>query len=169
MKRAFLISISILVLSVFALFFEKQTTIYQDNKVIAKRGTRVFDFVNIHGSDNPVYLIIDGKIFKGIRGSAPFYLGIPELQSILFVTQDSNQKVTFHVFNLQTRQSIDIDGQGSGFGRDIGANRKPGEAFTDYIQSSVRNKIVLVKDTGSWKEIMTLNLDSRSMEDREVK
>src|SRR5689334_3980091 len=49
------------------------------------------------------YLTISGKTYRGVAGSPPYYIDVPQLNSILFVTgNESHGNVTVHVVNKET-------------------------------------------------------------------
>jgi len=96
------------------------------------------------------------------------YLDVPELNGILFVTEQKNHKVAFHLVNMETKQDIQIDADSSGFGRHIGFGEKSGDPGTDYIEGVQSNRITVAMRSLDWKETMVLNLVSKSIERRET-
>jgi hypothetical protein len=136
---------------------------YRDQKVAGGDIMRPLDFLAAHSS-SPRYLIVGGHTYRGVRGSPPYYLDVPALNSILFVTGAVGGDTTFHLVNLMTKEHIEFDGGTSGFGGMIGANRKPGDPFTDYVESASSNKVILSKHTSGWMERTVLNLETKSAE-----
>jgi hypothetical protein len=65
-------------------------------------------------------LVIDGKRFEHVRGVAKFYLPIAKLDSILFITDESDYSVTYHILNMSSRENVAIPAHSSVFGRCIG-------------------------------------------------
>jgi hypothetical protein len=158
----------ILVIVVVGFNFSKRRVVtYRDTNVIGGEISSPLDVIAVHSS-KPQYLTINGKTYQGVRGSPPYYLEIPELHSLLFVTTDRNRMVKFNIINLSTKKEISIDGDGSSFGWNIGVNRNPGDKLTDYIESSQTNKIIIATRSLDWKETTILNLDSRSVEKTEI-
>ena len=140
---------------------------YHDSKVKAGEIRRPWDVIALHVS-RPQYLTIGGHTYRGIRGTAPYYLDVPSLNSIFFVTQGNNYWVTFHVFNLVTKEDIQVEAGTSGFGWGIGGNRKAGDKYTDYIEGVASNRLALTIRSGSWKETMVVNLTTKVIELRET-
>src|SRR5947199_37088 len=78
---------------------------YRDKNVVAtEKNPPLYPF-NVHGSKT-TYLEVNGKTYQGVRGSPPYYLDIPGLNSILFVTERPRNKVVFHVVNLQSKRDV---------------------------------------------------------------
>ena len=141
----------------------KRTETYQDKNVfVQEKDPPLFPF-NVHGSGR-TFLKFNGKTYEGVRGSAPYYLEVPELKSILFVTEQRSGKVIFHVANLHTKETIAIDGDESGFGGHIGSAEKPGQKGSDYVEKVETNRIYLSKRSLNWKETTVLNLDTKVVE-----
>jgi hypothetical protein len=154
-----LVVVIIVVVLLRGIGFEK----YRDNKVVAGEIRRPWDVFAAHIS-RPQYLTVAGKTYRGIRGLAPYYLDVPGTNSILFVTQATGDHITFHLLNLNTKEEVQIDGGTCGFGWGIGGSRKPGEKFTDYIESADSNRITVAIHSGDWKETLVLNLVTKSIE-----
>lgn len=66
-------------------------------------------------------LTIDGKRFEHVRGVHIFYLQVPHTNLIVFVVDEKNYSVTYHVFNMDTHDDIAIRDEASDFGRTIGS------------------------------------------------
>ncbi len=127
---------------------------------------RPTDMLNIHSS-KWAYIEVAGQKYVNLRGKAPYYLGIPGTETILFVTEDKNYQATIHVVNLVTQKHFSITGAGS-LGRGIGSTEPQGSPFTDWI-GSVTNGVVTVFSRGSYsKEVIVLNLDSQKLIHKEV-
>jgi len=148
-------------------FWGKQVQTYRDTKVTAGEITRPIDGLAVHLS-KPKYLTIGGKSYAGVRGVPPYYLDVPELNAILFVTEQKNHNVVFHLVNLENKQDIQIEADSSGFGRSIGSGGKAGEPGTDYIEGVQSNRITVAMRSLDWKETMVLNLATKSIERRET-
>jgi hypothetical protein len=107
-------------------------------------------------------LIVDGKQFDNVRGIKGFYLPVPKLNSIIFVTDEKDYSITFHVYNLGTRQDIPIRSPSSLFGRTIGLP-PPKES----VDVDAHGNIVLITDTGATdyptKEIVVLDLSRKAV------
>lgn len=135
---------------------------YRDNKAFGGEIVRPLDFLAVHSS-RPKYLSVGGHTYRGIRGSPPYYLDVPTLNSILFVTGAIGGRTTFHLVNLTTLEHLEFDGGTSGFGGQIGANRSAGEPFTDYVETANADEVILSKRTSGWMERTVLNLKMKSV------
>lgn len=157
----------LLVAGVTLCFWGKRVETYRDKNVSAGEITRPINSLAVHVS-KPQYLTIQGKTYEGVRGLKPYYLDIPQWNSILFVTEDSKYKVTFHVVNLKPGNETQIDGGTSGFGWAIGSGRKAGEKGTDYIESVESNKLTIATRSLNWKATALLDLATKSVEREET-
>jgi hypothetical protein len=111
------------------------------------------------------YLKINGKTYRDVMGDPPYYLEIPELHSLLFVTGNEDKgNVKFHIFCRETGQEAVINGGQLHFGFDIGSPRKPGEAYTDFVQKASSNEVTLVSQGSKARLIIVLNLSSKKVE-----
>jgi hypothetical protein len=145
--------------------YEVQT--YHDKYVSAGELRSPLELINPH-MGGWCYIKVGGKTYKKVRGLAPFYLNVPALDSILFVTGD--EKKTFYIFNIKTKRTISIPGGNVSFGGNIGAPRKPGEPLTDWVESANTNEIVLATQGMAYgthpsvRILITLNLKTNKME-----
>ena len=73
-------------------------------------------------------LTIDGKHFEHVRGAKPFYLQVLKTNLIVFVEDETNYSVIYHVFNMDTDEDIAIRDEGSWFGRAIGSSNQRDKA-----------------------------------------
>ena len=142
---------------------ERRVQTYRDSKITAGEITRPFNTLAVHSSKLK-YLTINGRTYTGIRGLPPYYLDVPELKCILFVTQENNYKVVFHFFDLVEKRDIQINADGAGFGWRIGSGKKPGDTGTDYIEEAQSNRVTVATRSLDWKETMILNLATKSVE-----
>jgi hypothetical protein len=141
----------------------KRVETYHDKNVKAQEQNPPLYPFNVHGSKG-TFLTFDGRTYEGVRGTPPYYLELPELKSLLFVTEGRNGKVVFHVVDVQTKREVSIDGDDSGFGGHIGSEVKPGEIGSDYVEKIEGNRIWISKRSFNWKETTVLNLDTKSVE-----
>jgi len=151
----------------FLLFHGVYAEKYRDAKASGGEVVRPLDWFGVHSS-RPSYLTVLGRTYRAVRGTPPYYIAVPSLASILFVTEGPSHQVTYHLVNLTTKEHIEFDGGTSGFGGHIGAPRKSGEPFTDYVESVVSNRLTLVKCTTSWIEKTVLNLRTHKIESEET-
>ncbi len=141
---------------------------YRDDKVRGGEITSPFFKLLVHVS-RPQFLTVFGRTYEGVRGMAPYYFEIPELGSILFVTEDEAGKATVHVVNLQNKSEASIDAGSILFGWGIGGRHKSGDNNADYIECVLGHVITLVSQSlPVWKEVTDVNLDSRRIERREM-
>jgi hypothetical protein len=140
---------------------------YRDAKVSAGEVRRLWDIVAAHIS-RPTYLSVGGRVYHRVRGVAPYYLEVPGTNSILFVTQTPDDHITYHIFNLKTKEDIQIDGDHSGFGGSIGAAKSPGYRFGDRIESADTTRMTISTRTEGCKETMILNLNTKREEQLET-
>jgi hypothetical protein len=89
-------------------------------------------------------------------------LEVPQLHSLLFVTGEVDQPAVFHIFDLQSKQFKTVEGQcgTETTGWDIGAPRKNGEPFTDWIQDTTPSSLTLVHQTLNGQNTSIIDLNS---------
>jgi hypothetical protein len=114
-----------------------------------------------HGGDVVNVLIIDGKRFEHVRGLNTFYLQVPKTNSIVFVTNEKDYSITYHIFNMDTDNDIAIHSQSSmsAFGNEIGS---PYTNASDTVTMGDDGIIVLCNlDKGAKSTLASLaDLDS---------
>ena len=117
---------------------------YRDANVSTKFSLPMFlIFPDIHGSrEGRTDIVFNGKTYRNVRGLKPYYIAVPQLDSILFVTVGTN--VTFHLARLDTKQVTHIDGGGSGFGTWIGWDSTYPPGVSNFVSSAVSNGLMLV-------------------------
>jgi len=158
------ISISSLVLSSSSVALGR-TEIYRDKYVIAEVETPSILKGNLHG-DEIFYLKAFGRTYKWVQGSKPFYIDVPTLSSIAFVTGERQEHSTLHVVNTQTKKETAVLLEGLSFGLEIGYEqygRKRGEPFTESIDAS-EDKLILTTWGRRDKVTATVSLNSNSVE-----
>jgi hypothetical protein len=166
-KTVLCLLFALLIVGIFFCCTGRKVETYHDDYVKAGKIQSPINLFFAHVSEKR-YLTINTRTYKGVRGFEPYYLKIPKLNSILFVTEGATHRVTFHVVNLMTKVEIPIDGETSGFGWNIGAGRKPGDVDTDYVESTQSNNIAIAQRSLNWKETTILNLDRRKIEREEI-
>lgn len=77
-------------------------------------------FINPHVSEINV-LVIDGRKFEHVRGLSKFYIPIEKLHAVLFVSDEKDYSMTYHIFNMDTDQDVAIHARNSVFGYTIGS------------------------------------------------
>jgi hypothetical protein len=91
-------------------------------RIVSNKEKPLASFLNPHISTLNV-LIIDGKRFEHVRGVKQFYVPIPKINSIVFLVDEKDGSVTYHVLNMDTGEDISIHARGSVFGQSIGSSR----------------------------------------------
>jgi len=123
------------------------------------------------------YLKVLGKTHKGVRGFKPFYIDLPMLSSIAFVTDDQRGHVTLHVVNVQTKKETAVPLEDFDFGFWIGH-----EPATEFIEVS-GEKLLLIElrdvskhielpgtplhypvSSTKWKKTATVNITAKAIE-----
>lgn len=101
-------------------------------------------------------------------GVAPHYLRIPNSTKIVFVTRKHTTSV-FHVVDLSSCLSIEIPSDGVAFGQNIGGKKRvPGGAFTDWVESSADDLLVLCTRNDVHTVQIVLDLKSKRVTGEQV-
>lgn len=138
----------------------RETEVYRDKNVVAFEKTWPFyPILGLH-TGKSIGLKVAAETYYHVRGMKPYYVELPQIHSILFVTEGGSYKVAFHIVNLDTQKSIAIDGDGSSFGWDIGSTA----ADADKVEHADERTVVLAKYGGDWKELTTIDLQARKVE-----
>jgi len=114
--------------------------------------------VFVHSYSESYYLKVGGRTFSHVRGLPPYYLEVPQLHSLLFVTGEVDNGATFHLFNLTSKKfkTIQCGMETETYGWDIGAPRKKGEQFSEWIENASSNRVTFASDRGK----IVLDFDS---------
>lgn len=110
------------------------------------------------------YLTVNGKTFRNVRGTVPFYLEVPQLHSIVFVTGKMDYSSIVHVYDLQSKEEKTFENGPIGFGWDVGGTNQPGAPWTVYVLKATTNEITLAWHAEKGRDLITLKLDSRRVE-----
>ena len=138
----------------FALCFPgRRVETYRDQFITAGELVSPIGLIAVHVS-TPNYLTVLGKTYRDVQGTRPFYLEVPALSSILFVTGDDNQ--TFHVVNVKTRKHESIHTTKTSFGGHIPSD--------DYIESASTNEVVVATHYQDAKKSYFLNFNAGRLE-----
>ena len=144
--------------------------VYRDKYVVAETKMRSVLVGNLHGDDS-TNLRVFGRLYKNVRGSKPFYIMVPELNSIVFVTQDRKEQRTLHLINLETKKEKSVFLGGLYFGSNIGFEqygRKQGDAATDYISNVGVKTFQINGVSGNWKDVGLIDIESQSVSRKET-
>jgi hypothetical protein len=142
-------------------------------RIISKTKKPLISWLNPHVSEINV-LVIDGKRFEHVRGLSKFYLPVPQIGAIVFVTDEKDYSVTYHVFKMDKDQDVAIHAKGSMFGRDIGSAQSQDsivEADNQHIvlmnlNKGARSTLPSLANLDSIKELYFLDLDRKSVSKR---
>lgn len=101
----------------------KRTKIVYQDKNVTVAFKDSFFILNVHsGNSSDSELTVCGKTYKRVRGYIPFYLTLPERNSILFVTgrnSMNNGQAIVHVVDLLTKKEVQIPAYDSHIGENI--------------------------------------------------
>lgn len=151
----------------------KAKEVYRDKYVVVQEDAiNPLILLNPHAfGDRDYNITVAGRKYRGLRGRRPpYYLTIPGLNMILFVTATpkgynrTGLDVVFHFIDIQTGEEISVDGHESGFGVDIVPEGKIGDPGSDYIVKVSPPIVVLAERSLTWKEVYTINLKTKRME-----
>ena len=139
--------------------------LFQDDIVTVEEADPPLLLLNVHGSSKR-YLTVRGETYGGVTGIAPFYLNLPELDSILFVTRQSGSagRATIHVVKKRLNGAIEIDIGNDDFGGNIGLTRDAGGKFSDTIERIDSGRIWLVSRKLLTTRTIVLNLERKIVE-----
>src|ERR1700733_12450913 len=104
MKKNLLISAFFLMCA--SACFGGETEVYRDSNVVAFEKTWPFyPILGLH-TGKSIGLKVAGKTYYKVRGMKPYYVDLPQIHSILFVTEGDSYKVTFHLVDMDTKKSV---------------------------------------------------------------
>ncbi len=130
----------------------------------------------VHGGGSSVHsgppvinhVIFNGRVFSDVLGYPPFYLDVPQLNSVLFITRvNDGGSNEIHIFNPQSGQDIVIPTIAD-FGRSIGLTNG---AFLEYVDRVDQGTISVASEYGAgrpMKIVYHLNLRTAKMDDRDI-
>jgi|GEM_PF-3336869 len=159
------IIVGILSILTIACLIDYPVQTYENSYVVAGERRTSLNLVSVHSSA-PHYLRLkcNGRTYNNVEGFEPFYLNVPELHSILFVTVSSQGMQTVHIVNLETLKEINIDSAKHYFGGHIGSGRAPGDDLTDWVDRVEPGKVVVAARSGNRTIFISLNLTDRKLE-----
>jgi hypothetical protein len=138
-------------------FPSRRVEIYRDQFVRAGDLVSPISLIAPH-VDRPHYLSVFGETYRGVQGLKPFYLEVPALNSILFVTGDDDQ--TFHLVNLKTKKHLRVNASKTGFGGHISSVRQTGEAYTDFVERVTTNFVTVATQYPEAKKSFFLDFNA---------
>jgi hypothetical protein len=145
--------------------YRLHTSAYRDANVsVTCSQPMVFIFPDAHGREARWDITVDGQVYRSVRGLKPYYIKIPELDSILFVTGTTN--ATFHLFSLATRKETQIFGGGSPFGVWIGWDSPYPPGVSNYVAAANSDGLLLVTLNDQKRMTEYLDLKARRLEEK---
>ncbi len=154
MKHLPIIVLAAATIGYFVLCFPRRIETYRDQFVAGGKLVRPITAISVHSS-NPNYLTVFGRTYRDIQGLKPFYLNVPSLDSILFVTGDDNQ--TFHLVNLKTKKHWSVHTSKTSFGDNIGSVRQAGESYLDFVDGVTNDCVIVATQYPQAKKSYLLN------------
>ena len=121
-------------------------------------------------SFGPVFHSVEfnGQRFKDVLGYPPYYLDVPQADSVVFVTRlTSSGSNVIHVFNRKSGQDLQIPTIAD-FGRSIGLTNG---AFQEYVERVEPGRISVASESGAgvvMKTVYHLNLQAATLESRDL-
>jgi len=135
---------------------------YRDELVTCGKVRRPMDALAVH-SRGENFIRVGGRTYRGVRGLQPFYLRLPQLNSILFVTDAGGDGVDFHIIKVGDWAEVRIHGEKLSFGGHIGDPDPPGSPYTDFVERESSGELVLATQYPRARTRVFLNLESRKV------
>ena len=145
---------------VVGVFFARQScstvggTAHQNVHYVEQIG--LLNYINVHLGVKK-HLIVNGKRYEDVIGLKPYYLDVPQLSSILFVTRNGKDSVC-HIVNLQNGEDLSVVYNWIDFGSDIGAGQPLNGT---RVEAATTNEIVLADTHPNAKEVIRIDLEQR--------
>jgi hypothetical protein len=117
--------------------------IYSDDKVTVTETLHSYIPFSAHvGISDTISIAVFDKTYENVRGYIPFYLTIPENNSILFVTgrDYDNGQAEIHLVNLNTKKEIHFQAYNSHLGSNI---RQTNDWCYERIESLKDDKVII--------------------------
>ena len=123
---------------------------------------RRFLSLSVH-SGEVHYLKCGKNVYLNVRGLEPFHLKVPGTESILFVTERLNGSVVFHFLNTNTLSEMEVSGDRSNFGSDIGGSPPSGD-YRNFVDRVSANEIVLGTRSPEFTKLTFIDLKLKRVE-----
>ena len=145
----------------------KTTKVVYSDKDVSVSLKDTVNFVNVHASHGLFEMTVCGVKYREVRGWIPFYISIPEKDSILFVTGRSydNGQATVHVVNLKTKSETHFPAYDSHIGSNI-RNTNNADMF-ENVEKIDGDKIVISAGSSNTQYRYYLNLKTLEFEKEE--
>jgi hypothetical protein len=135
---------------------------YKDDIVSCGTVRRPLDTLAVHsGPEN--FIRVGGRMYRGVRGLQPYYLRLPLLKSILFVTSAASDAVEFHIVKVGDWTEVKVRGEKLSFGGHIGDPDPPGSPYTDYVEKESAKELVLATRYPHAKTRVFLDLQAKTV------
>jgi hypothetical protein len=134
---------------------------FRDQRVRAGDIVTPLSLIAVH-MDNPHFLTVFGRTYRRVRGLRPFYLDVPGLDSILFVTGEDDQ--IFYLVDLKSKKVLRVNADKCGFGGHIGSFRGAGEPYTDFVDSATSNCVVVASQYPDAKKSFYLDFNAGKLQ-----
>lgn len=136
---------------------------FKDDTVSGGEYWRPWTLILVH-LDNHRFIKVDGKRFSPVKGFKPYYIRLPELNSLLFVTREGDDHSILWLYNLSTRHFTRIDGGTTMLGSGIGTIRSPGGPAPDHFENVTPEQMTGVSESWGWREKIKLDLEKGVVE-----
>jgi hypothetical protein len=124
---------------------------------------RPFNKILAHTSKEQ-FLTVKGRIYRKVRGVAPHYLWLPDKTAFLFVTDTGDGNAKLHVISTNDWKDVSISCDKISFGNNIVPGKVTSEPFTDSIESSSDETLILVSRGLSSKSRYLVNRKARRLD-----
>src|SRR5689334_6477471 len=114
---------------------EKPPQVVNRRSIQIKHAANPLRIVNPHAWSSST-LVVNGREFKGVVGSEPYYLEITNRNAILFVTRDAITVSTIHVFDFNSNDVVSVNAGAVSFGDAIGINRADDQDSVETCSSN---------------------------------
>lgn len=145
------------------LFSARLVPTFVEGNIEAGVAKRLFTILSVHSGEEH-YVKCGGHVYFHVRGLEPFYLSVPGTRLVIFVTETADRSTVFHLFNTNTLTEIEIPGDKSNFGSNIGGSANSGDAYTDFVEKTSGDEIVLATQYPEFKKLTFLDLKHKRVE-----
>jgi hypothetical protein len=135
---------------------------YSDGIVSGGRIRRPLNVVFAHLSEE-YFIRVGGRTYRRVRGLPPFYLTLPQLKSILFVTDVGDDGAGFHIVRTSDWATVTIQGEKLSFGSNIGMQSPPGSSYTDFVEKEDSGELVLATKYPQARSLLFIDLEKKKI------
>lgn len=87
-----------------------------------------------------ITLVVNGREFKGVVGTKPYYMEVTNKNAIVFATRDAVTLTTVHVYDFDSNSVTSVNIGAEAFGDSIGVNLAKNR---DFIERLGTNELVV--------------------------